>query len=260
MTVRQGQRRWGLSLPEVMLASVLMSMLLLAVYAAAEAIQRSSLMTASRLAPRQAIRSALNRFALVASGARTFYRGPVDGGALAIRGYSCRLPYVEEDGLTWHAGDSVAVAVPEDFTRPADIAQDPEDPETELVDLESAGAIADGFPDHVFRVVLLTTRPRVGPSRTPGARDLVVLRWDQVAPPIPGSPESIDLETLGNPSNELVFDAYLRPLDSQGFEVRYLMRDTTPVASAIDARFRSVPALGAVQQEDYSFLFTTRNI
>lgn len=254
------RRSAGLSLPEVLLASMLMSMLLLAVYTMAEAIQRSSLVTASRVEPRQAVRSALNRFSLVASGARTFYRGPADGSALAILGYDCRLPYVAAGGSTWVPGDSVAVAVPEDFTRPVDSAQDPEDPDTELTDLGSSGAVADGFPDHTYRVVVMTTRLRSGPSRTPGARELVVLRWDEVTPPIAHAPESIDLESLGSPSSENVFDAYLRTPQEGGLQVNYLLRDTTPVACDIYTRFRCVPAQGPIQQEDYHSIFSTRNI
>jgi hypothetical protein len=254
------RRHAGLSLPEVLIASLLMTMLLLAVYAMAEAIERTSLVTASRIEPRQAIRSAFNRFALVASGARTFYRGPADGSALTIQGYDCRFPYQMSSGSGWAAGDSVAVAVPEDFTRPVDLAQDPEDPGTELLELGSAGAVADGFPDHTYRVVLLTSRLRTKASRTPQARDLVVLRWDEVTPPIPHSPESVDLENLGAPSSENVFDAYLRAADDGGLRVNYLLRDTAPVACDIDARFRRRPAMGAVQQEDYHFIFTTRNM
>jgi hypothetical protein len=88
----------------------------------------------------------------------------------------------------------------------------------------------------------------------------VVLRWDEVTPPVPHSPESVDLENLGAPSSENVFDAYLRAADDGGLNISYLLRGTTPVACDIDARFRRRPTMGSVQQEDFNFIFTTRNI
>jgi hypothetical protein len=238
---------------------MLMWMLLLAVYAIAESLERSESVNRARLAPRQALRTGLNRLAVSASGASLFFSGPTDGAAVGVGSYTVNLPYRNNLNV-WQAGDSMTVAVSEDLTRPVDVNADPTNPATELHDIDSNAASPDGFPDQTYTVVLLTTRERQQPSRTPGARDLLVVRWDQVEPEIPFQPSSIDLGDLGPPTNLSVYDAFLTPIDEDGFVVSYLDKDNVPNACSISARFRQVPLKqGPVQEETYNFIFTTRN-
>lgn len=86
------------------------------------------------------------------------------------------------------------------------------------------------------------------------------MRWDDVTPAVPGEVSSVDLEDLGNPTHVSVYDAFLKPLDEDGFVVNYLEQEGVPISTCrVKASFRHVPTQGSTQEETYEFIFTTRN-
>ena len=255
-------RSRGFSLLEVLIAAALMSMLLLAIYAIAEMLSRSQIVTEARAEARQAVRTGTNRFIVSGSGAKWFFRGANASEGFTLNGISCRLPWRNTTG-TWVPGDSVAVAVPNDLTRPVNDSLDPLSPTTPLYPVTSANARPDGFPDHDYSVVVMTTteaRQDSRSARQEGARDLVVMRWDAVTPATPGLVSSIDLTRLRAPTSVARYDAFLKPLNQNGFQVNYLEQPGQPVAACrVTANFRNLPRQGAAQEESYEFIFTTRN-
>lgn len=252
----------GLSLIEVMIAASLMLILLTAFYAIAEALKKSQVVSDSRLEARQNLRNAVKLTGFYFSQANFVYSLPNPATpALSINGYSCLLPQREpSDPEVIHPGDSLAFAVPVDQTRLADPHLDPKNP------VAAAGpriAGADGFCDNRYDVVVITTRALDPPDTyNPNARQLVMMRWDGVAPTSPFLPVTIDLETLGAPSNLKVFDAYLEPLADDGFRTDLLLEDTVPGAVVIHAQFSYTPQKpnSAAQRESYNYVLNARNI
>jgi hypothetical protein len=251
------RHRRGVTMVEVLVGSLLMLMLLVAFYAIAEMLGRSQIASDARLEARQQLRNATRAYALATSQANGYYEATASSDTTDIGGYTCQLPFFNTSTQLFEPGDTIAVAVPIDRTRPEDPADDPRDPDTVLA---SAGT-PDGFPDNKYSVVVLTSRPMTPPdSRNPQARQLVILRWDNLTPVGFQAPLTIDLETLGTPTVERVFDAYLEPLTSDGFRVNYLRKGSVAAASSIHAEFSYQPRQGAVQAESYEYLFNTRNM
>lgn len=251
------RRGRGMSLLEVMIGAGLMLMLLLAFYGIAEMLSRSQIASDARLEARQQLRSATRAFSLASSQATCFFAATGSGVTTNIGGYTCQLPFYDTTTEQFQDGDAIAVAVPVDLTRPADPADDPRDPDTEL----ATGGTPDGFPDNLYTVVVLTSRAMDPPdSRNPNARQLVLMRWDNVAPAAFLAPLTIDLESLGTPAVERVFDAYLKPLASDGFRVSYQPRGNIGGACTMHAEFSYQPNDGPVQAESYEYLFNTRNM
>jgi prepilin-type N-terminal cleavage/methylation domain-containing protein len=254
------KRPRGLSLIEVLIASAMMLMLLLAFYAAAESLQRSQITSDARQSARQALRSGIRAFTIATSEATCFYSGAT-ATPINIGGYSCLLPSRAPSGTDFVAGDTVAVAVPVDLSRPVNPADDPASSSTALFPSSSSSATPDGFHDNRYNIVVLTTRPTTPvDSRNPNSRQLVVMRWEDRAPVSYGAPLTINLATLGNPVSERVFDCHLRPLTSDGFRVNYRARGSVAAASTIKAEFDFKPLQGSNQSEKYEYLFNTRNI
>ena len=257
-----GLKRRGLSLLEVIIAASLMLILLTAFYAIAEALKKSQVVSDSRLEARQNLRNAVKLTGFYFSQARFVYTLPNNASpALSINGYDCLLPQREPaDPEVIHAGDSLAFAVPVDQTRLGDPPLDPKNP------VAAAGpriAGADGFCDNRYDIVVLTTRALdPADSYNPNARQLVLMRWDNVAPPTPFLPVTIDLESLGTPDNLKIFDAYLEPLADDGFRTDLLLEDTVPGAAVVHAQFSYVPhkANSAAQRESYNYTLNARNI
>lgn len=251
--------RSGFTLVELLLSCALMMMLLLAVYAIAASLERSQVVTNARVEPRQALRLGLNRFAVGASGASYFYQGDPNGATTKVGSFTVNLPYRDSAG-NWRTGSSVVLAVPEDYTRPSDSNADPTNPATILIDPKSASAKPDGFPDRDYTILLLTTLERSKPSRTKGARELLIARWDHVTPSLPFQPSKVDLSGLGKPTNMTNYDAFLKPISENGLVISYLVKDDVPTACNILSQFRQVPIKqGPPQEEAYNFVFTTRN-
>ncbi len=266
----------GFSLIELVVGMMLLGMLSAALYACADMLQKSQLVTSSRVEPRQQLRNAINRFTVFAAGATKFYTGvnatPGTHLPITINGYKCNLPYYQPpSGSTpgkWHPGDTIAIAVPEDLTRPTDDQVNPipdrPDQVIPLRPLGSSGAIPDGFPDGTHTIVVLTAQLRQVESRDAGAQSLVLMRWERVSGPTatPREPDSINLTTLGVPTNIGIFDTSLDQGDD-GFLVRYLLNDKdTPYASEILATFeRTGDSLRpTTQRESYNYTFSTRNL
>jgi hypothetical protein len=241
---------------EVMLSSVMMLMLLFAFYGVAEALQRSQLVSDGRVQARQALRNGLRAFQLASAEATAFFPG--NGSAQTIGGYSCRLPAMLASG-SYDSGDTVAVAVPVDISGPADPGDDPRLPSTVLQ--TGAGAQADGFPDNRYDILVLTTRSRrPADSRNPAARQLVLMRWENVQPVSFLAPLTIDLQDLGAPVVERVFDTYLKAASEDGFRIGYQSRGGAAAACSIHAGYSYRPRQGAAQEETYEALFNTRDI
>lgn len=261
---------------ELVIGMMLLLMLSAALYACAEMLQKSQLVTNARVEPRQQLRNALNRFALYSAGATKFYTGAQSTEAahdpIDINGYDCNLPYYEPPSGSnpgiWHTGDTIAIAVPEDLTRPTDDDVNPipdrPDQVVALHALGSAGAVPDGFPDGTHTIVVLSAQLREVQGRDAGARSLVLMRWERVSGPAatPREPESIDLTALGDPTNVATFDTFLKPGD-EGFYVRYLLNaNDVPYAAEVLAAFeRTADSMRTVSQEEtYNYTFSTRNL
>lgn len=252
------KRTRGISLLEVMIASALMLMLLFAFYGIAEMISRSRIVTEARLEARQQLRMAVRNFNLEATEGSGFYQG--DGKPIKLGGYTCVLPFYNASTGTYSNGDTLAVAVPIDVTCPVNQAQDPRLANTKLA--TGKAAHPDGFPDNRYDITVLTTRPmRPANSRNPNARQIVLMRWENVQPATflaPLTPAT--LAGLGAPRVERVFDSYLKPLDQDGFRVTYERKGSIASASAIHAEYSYKPNDGPIQAESYEYLFNTRNI
>lgn len=248
--------RWkGLSLLEVVIASALMLMLLLAFYAVAETLSRSQITSDARLQARQQLRTGVRSFSISTSEATAFYAG--DGDPIVLGSYTCLLPEPNAAGDAFLPGDTVVVAIPVDETRPANLG---DDPMSSLTTLAPNGS-PDGFHDNLYDIVALTSRARDPvDSRNPDARQLILMRWSDVAPVGFGAPLTINLETLGNPDLLRVFDCYLKPLAEDGFRVNYLARGSVAAAASIHAEYDYKPIKGPNQAESYEYLFNTRNI
>lgn len=261
---------------ELVVGMMLLGMLMAALYSCAEMLHKSQLVTNARVEPRQQLRHALNRFALFSAGATVFYTcdqaTPSSHQPFTINGYECNLPYYQPGSSgnpgVWHEGDSVAIAVPEDLTRPQDdqIHPIPDSPSAviNMFPVNHANAIPDGFPDGTHTVVVLTAQLRPEQRRDRDARSLILMSWEQVggAAATPRQAESIDLEGLGKPDRIAFFDTYLKPGD-EGFLVRYLRNPAdVPYACEIRASFRhTAEALRTVSQEEtYNYTFATRNL
>ena len=245
----------GLSLIEVVIASALMLMLLLAFYAVAETLSRSQITSDARLQARQQLRAGVRSFSISTSEATAFFTG--DGEPIPLGGYLCLLPEPNATGESFLPGDTVIIAIPVDETRPANAADDPTSSTTTL----AANGTPDGFHDNLYDIVALTSRPTTpADSRTPNSRQLILMRWSKVAPVGYGAPLTIELEDLGNPILERVFDCYLKPLADDGFRVNYRAKGTVAAAAAIHAEYDYKPIKGPKQAEGYEYLFNTRNI
>lgn len=245
----------GMSLIEVMLASSLMLMILLAFYAVAESLQRSQMTSDARIESRQALRSAIRSFSLKGTEASYFYSAAKKGDSVTLGGIVCQLPY--ESSGTPGAGNSIVVASPRDETRPVDPADDPESPSTAL----AANGEPDGFCDNKYDILALATRPTVpDDSRNPGSRQLLLMEWDKQAPVSFLAPGTINLAKLGKPPRLKVFNTHLKPLNQGGFRVTYGYKGSTPASATIHAEFHYKPLQGPVQSESYDFIISTRNI
>lgn len=264
LSVKNSQKSRGFTLIEVVIASALMLMLLLAFYAVAEALQRSQLTSDARLEARQALRNAMRAFTVEASAAGHFFEG--SGGTVTLGGLVCKLPAKPVAPATEHTpGDTVVVAVPLDETRPANITDDPDWQvgAVTLIPFNSSSARPDGFPDNRYNIIALTTRPRTpADSRNANARQIVIMRWDRVQPPGTNylAPATINLAGLGAPAKTRVYDAYVKPLNQDGFRVTYSTKATSPAASNVHVEYAKQPTQGSLQTETYDFLFNTRNI
>ena len=248
-------RTKGLSLLEVVIASALMLMLLLAFYAVAETLSRSQITSDARLQARQQLRTGVRAFSISASEATCFYAG--DGNPIVLGGYTCLLPESNLAGDAFVSGDTVVVAIPVDETRPTNAADDPTSSSTTL----AGKGTPDGFHDNLYDIVALTSRPRQpADSRNPNSRQLILMRWTKVAPTTFGAPLTINLGNLGTPSLERVFDCYLKPLAEDGFRVNYRAKGTVAAAASIHTEYDYKPTKGPNQAESYEYLFNTRNI
>lgn len=261
MKSRSAQRR-GMTLIEVIIASSLMLILLTAFYAVAEALKKSQVVSDARLEARQNLRNAVRRVQLYFSHSSWLYRS-VSGGVKSINGYACILPYPDPgDPENYIAGDTLAFAVPLDLTRLTDPHLNPLDP----IDAESDRSPGpDGFHDNRYQIVVFTSRPHEpADSRNADARQLVLMRWDDVRPPIGNefAPVTIDLESLGQPDHLKIYDAYLKPLADEGFRINYLLEDSVPAAAIIHADFRYIPPKpnSPAQSEEYNYVLNARNI
>lgn len=250
----------GMTLIEVIISASMMFMLLTAFYAIAEMLARSQLTTDARITARQNVRNVMRTFGISASETSYFYEG--DGNPIVLGGYTCMLPSdVDEDGV-YISGDTIAIAVPKDLTRPINSADDPKLAATARYPVDSSDAVPDGYHDNFYDIVVLTSRPtQPNDSRNPDSRQMVLLKWENVVPPIWGAAGTLDLEDdlVGAPL-ERVFDCYLKPLDEDGFRVNYRSKSGVPAAAYIHIDYRQRPLSGPPQSEDYDFLINTRNI
>ena len=252
---RQDIKNRGLSLLEVIIASAMMLMLLLAFYAIAEMLSRSQITSDARLTARKNLRNCMRFFGVSTSEAHAFYSG--DGNPITIGGYSCLLPE-DLNGGNFKAGDTLAVAVPQDLTRPVNAQFDPTLASTNRYPLTSSNAIPDGFHDNYYDIFVLTSRPTTPPdSRNPNSRQLVLMRWDNVIPAAWEAPLTID---LGTPDQVKIYDCFLKPLANDGFRVNYQSKGSKAAAAYIHTEYRHQPTNGPAQAENYEFLFNTRNI
>lgn len=257
---RQGHSAF--TLVEVMIAASLMLVLLTAFYAVAEALKKSQVVSDSRLEARQNLRNCVRRANLFFSQANWMYTAP-SATAVNVGSYSCVLPHLNaSDPTKYDPGDSLVFAVPVDETHLTDPHLNPVDP----ADSNTSRADGpDGFCDNRYDVVLLTTRPlQPADSYNPNARQLLLVRWDSRKPPSGSEflPVTIGLAGLGVPDSVKIFDAYLKPLNQDGFRTNVLLEDSTPAAALIHAEFSYVPqkANSAAQAETYDFVLNARNI
>lgn len=247
----------GMSLLEIVIASTLMLVLMTAFYAVAEALKKSQVVSDARVEARQNLRNAMKRTNYFFSQASWLYTGP----SVTINGFACALPRENPSAPgSYLAGDTLAFAVPVDETRLADPHLDPLDP----TDAETARiAGKDGFCDNRYDVIVLTTRAlQPADSYNPQARQMVFMRWDSVQPTAAFLPSTINLTSLGDPDNQKIFDAYLKPLSEDGFRTNVLLEDNTPAAAIVHAEFRHVPqkANTPPQEEVFDYTLTARNI
>ena len=246
-------RQRGLSLIEVIIATGMMLMLLLAFYAVAEMLQRSQIVTDARLEARQQLRSATRNFALATGGASAFFTG-TSATPLTINGLSCVLPYVDGSGVL-QQGNTAALAIPIDAFRPTDSNLDPKFPPRPI------SGTPDGFCDGVYDIVVMTTRPTTpADSRNPDSRQIVLMRWSEKEPSVWLAPLTLDLTSLGPPDSIRYFDAFIEPLAKDGFRVTYQQKGSRPSACLLHAQFSHTGTQGTSQKEKFDFLFTARNI
>lgn len=256
MRIRKAKR--GFSLLEVLVATGMLLMVMLAVYASLEFLVSSNIKTDAKLEPLSEIRRMRNKvFGPIYGADEVFHAGSlaVIDASETINGRVFTFPNVGSGT----PGNILLVAVPEDSTRPLNPN---ESPFTPGVELDPSGS-PDGYPDGTYTVVMVTTEP-LESSKTsranPNAEKLVVSRWFAVSPDVPRAPATIDLTALAAPNVRYEYAVQEVPGD---FEVTYNLDSAgatiTGAKVSLHTLFSNENGAAGTYDDNYDFTVLVRN-